>query len=105
MPGSRQRWSVASTFLGRARVLSRYKWYARDGATRGWRRTPYACTSCRPGPTTLEQGIAPAHDLSTLRCQRSILAGVHSVLRGTLKLRNHSFLGSGRMDNLLKAHT
>jgi hypothetical protein len=29
---------------------------------------------------------------------------VHSVLRGTLKLRNLSFLGSGRMDNLLKDH-
>jgi len=27
---------------------------------------------------------------------------VHSVLRGTLKLRNLSFLGSDRMDNLLK---
>jgi hypothetical protein len=26
-------------------------------------------------------------------------------LRGTLKLRNLSFLGSDQMDNLLKAHT
>ena len=37
--------------------------------------------------------------------KRSILLGVHSVLRGTLKLRNLSFLGSDRMDNLPKAHT
>jgi hypothetical protein len=29
---------------------------------------------------------------------------VHPVLRGTLKLRNLSFLGSDRMDNLLKDH-
>jgi hypothetical protein len=29
---------------------------------------------------------------------------VHPILLGTLKLRNLSFLGSDRMDNLLKDH-
>jgi hypothetical protein len=29
---------------------------------------------------------------------------VHPILPGTLKLRNLSFLGSDRMDNLLKDH-
>jgi len=33
-----------------------------------------------------------------------ILMDVHSVLRESLKSRNLSFLGRGRMDNLLKAH-
>jgi len=45
------------------------------------------------------------HALSTFGRQGSILMDVHPVLRGTLKLRNLSFLGSGRMDNLLKAHS
>ena len=30
---------------------------------------------------------------------------VHSVLQGNLKLRNLSFLGPGRMNNLSKAHS
>jgi len=30
--------------------------------------------------------------------------GVHPVPRESLKLRNSSFLGQDRMDNLLKAH-
>jgi hypothetical protein len=52
----------------------------------------------------------PAQDLSdnslsTNRRETGILMNVHPVLRGTLKLRNLSFLGPGRMDNLLKAHT
>src|SRR6266436_7565425 len=50
----------------------------------------------------------PAHDLSnnslsTNRRQTGILMNVHPVLRGTRKLRNLTFLGPGRMDNLLKA--
>src|ERR1700682_3575385 len=59
MPASRQKWSIVS-FLGNARLLSRYESCARDTATRraGWRRPPYACTSVRQRPTTLEQGIA-----------------------------------------------
>ena len=44
------------------------------------------------------------HGLSTFRRQRRILVDVHLVLPGTLKLRNLSFLGSDRMDNLLKDH-
>ncbi len=44
------------------------------------------------------------HGLSTFRRQGSILVGVHSVSPWTLKLRNFSFLGPDRMDDLLKAH-
>ena len=52
----------------------------------------------------------PAQDLSnnslsTNRRETGILVNVHPVLRGTLKLRNLSFLGPGRMDNLSKAHS
>jgi integrase len=48
-------------------VLNRYKYYARDRATRraGWRRSPLACTSCRQRPTTLLIGqknpLEPKH--------------------------------------------
>ena len=45
------------------------------------------------------------HGLSTFRRQRRILVDVHLILPGTLKLRNLSFLGSDRMDNLLKDHS
>jgi hypothetical protein len=40
----RQKWSVASTVLGRAGLRGRYNRYARDRATRraGWRRIRYA---------------------------------------------------------------
>jgi hypothetical protein len=44
------------------------------------------------------------NSLSTNRREMGILMNVHPVLRGTLKLRNLSFFGPGRMDNLLKAH-
>jgi hypothetical protein len=48
----------------------------------------------------------PTHQLgSTPRCQPGILMDVHSVPPGRLKLHNLSFLGRGRMDNLLKAHS
>jgi hypothetical protein len=47
----------------------------------------------------------PNNSLSTDRRQTGILMNVHPVLRGTLKLRNLSFLGPDRMDNLLKAHS
>ena len=42
---------------------------------------------------------------STMRRQSGILVDVHSVLPWTLKHHNLSFLGQGRMDNLLKAHS
>jgi hypothetical protein len=41
---------------------------------------------------------------STMRRQSGIRVDVHSVLRWTLEHHNLSFLGQGRMDNLLKAH-
>ena len=41
---------------------------------------------------------------STMRGETGILMDVHSGLRGILKLRNSSFLGLDRMDNLVKAH-
>src|SRR5882672_4543918 len=45
------------------------------------------------------------HDaLSTKRCQAGILVDVHPVPPRTLTLRNISFPGPNRMDNLLKAH-
>jgi len=37
--------------------------------------------------------------------EAGILMTVHPVLPGTLKYRNSSFLGPGRMDNLLEAHS
>jgi hypothetical protein len=47
----------------------------------------------------------PPHQLgSTVRRQASILMDVHPVPPWTLKLRNLSFLGPDRMDNLLRAH-
>ena len=47
----------------------------------------------------------PTHQLgSTTWRQPGILMDVHSVPLGPLKLHNLSFLGRGRMDNLLKAH-
>jgi hypothetical protein len=46
----------------------------------------------------------PNNPLSTNRRETGILMNVHPVLRGTLKLRNLSFLGPNRMDNLSKAH-
>jgi hypothetical protein len=49
-------------------------------------------------------GHTAQQGLSTSGRQRRILMGVHSDLRGTLKLRNLSFLGSGRMDNFLRDH-
>ena len=42
---------------------------------------------------------------STMRGQANILMDVHSVLPGTLKLRNSRFLAQHRMDNLLKVHS
>ena len=42
---------------------------------------------------------------STMGGKTGILMDVHSVLRESLKSRNLSFLGRGRMDNLLKAHS
>jgi hypothetical protein len=44
------------------------------------------------------------HGLSTFGRQGSILVGVHSVLRESLRFGNISVHGRGRMDNLLKAH-
>jgi hypothetical protein len=59
----------------------------------------------RRAATKAALGYAAHHGLSTFWCQwRRILMDVYSVLRGTLKLRNLSFLGSDRMDNLLEAH-
>jgi hypothetical protein len=43
------------------------------------------------------------HEASTFRGQRSILVGVHSVLRESLWFGDFSVHGWGRMDNLLKA--
>ena len=45
------------------------------------------------------------HRLSTFWRQGAFLWVFIWSLRGTLKLRNLSFLGSDRMDNLLKAHS
>jgi hypothetical protein len=46
------------------------------------------------------------HDfLSTFRNQASILMGVHSVLRESLRFGNISVPGSDRMDNLPKVHS
>jgi hypothetical protein len=45
------------------------------------------------------------HFLSTFRGQASILVGVHSVLRESLRFGNISVPGPGRMDNLLKVHS
>ena len=42
---------------------------------------------------------------STMHRQAGILVNVHPVPPRTLKLRNLSFPGPNRMDNLLKAHT
>jgi hypothetical protein len=42
--------------------------------------------------------------LSTARRQTGILMNVHPVPQESLKLRNSSFPGRDRMDNLLKAH-
>jgi hypothetical protein len=42
---------------------------------------------------------------STVRRQSGILMDVHSVLPWTLKRHYLSFLGQGRMDNQLKAHS
>jgi hypothetical protein len=43
---------------------------------------------------------------STMSCQASILVNVHSVLSpASQSFDNFSFLGQGRVDNLLKAHT
>jgi hypothetical protein len=47
----------------------------------------------------------PTRELgSTTRRKPGIVMDVHSVPLGQLKIRNLSFLGRGRMDNLLKAH-
>ncbi len=46
----------------------------------------------------------PNNSLSTTRRQPGIFMNVHLVLRESLKLRNLSFPGPDRMDNLLKAH-
>src|SRR6516165_1783392 len=45
------------------------------------------------------------HFLSTFRGQASILMGVHSVLRESLRFGNISVPGSDRMDNLPKVHS
>ena len=45
------------------------------------------------------------HGLSTFRRQRSILVGVHSVLRESLVFGDFSVRDQGRMDNLLKVHS
>jgi hypothetical protein len=45
------------------------------------------------------------HLASTLGRQSGILMNVHSDLLGKLKLRNLSFLGPDRVDNLLRGHT
>ena len=46
------------------------------------------------------------HDtLSTARRQTGIVMNVHPVPRESLKLRNSSFLGRGRVDNLMEAHS
>src|SRR5262249_40368527 len=45
------------------------------------------------------------HFLSTFRGQASILMGVHSVLRESLRFGNIRVPGSGRMDNLPKVHS
>ena len=44
------------------------------------------------------------HALSTKRRQTGIVMDVHPVLWGITELRNSSFLGPNRMNNLLKAH-
>ena len=62
--------------------------------------------SSRPKLDPLRSGYHLFHDvLSTNRCQTGILMNVHPVPPKTLKLRNLSFLGSNRMDNVLKAHS
>ncbi len=60
-------------FLGRDKLLSRYKLYARDRATwrAGRRRIAYAQTSCRPMPTILEQRIAHGPSRARLVHSRS----------------------------------
>ena len=54
------------------------------------------------GEPALDQ---PHQALSTRGRQTRILMDVHPVPPGLLKPRNSSFLGSDRMDNLLKAHS
>jgi hypothetical protein len=57
-------------------------------------------------PRYLAENQHTPHQLrSTARRQTGILMDVHSVLPGTLKRHNLSFLGQGRMDNLMKAHS
>src|SRR6516165_3839584 len=54
------------------------------------------------GHATIRNGTH--HFLSTFQGQASILMGVHSVLRESLRVGNISVPGSDRMDNLPKVH-
>jgi hypothetical protein len=51
-------------------MVARYKVMRarKSDAVGGWPRTSYACTSFRPNPTTLEQGIADRSE-ETIRAQ------------------------------------
>ena len=62
------------------------------------------------GARNLSDGLAVRHDAarqfrSTKQRQTGILMDVHPDLRENVKCCNSSFLGSVRMDNLLKAHS
>jgi hypothetical protein len=66
----------------------------------------YALVALAPPTATFRTGRDVTDcALSTKRRQTGIVMDVHPVLRGITELRNSSFLGPNRMNNLLKAHT
>jgi hypothetical protein len=95
-------WSVNPMQSGTAIVQTRHAFTSMpiDPLPNGPRAD--AC-GFRNGPRRLPAHHLSNNSFSTNRRQPGILMDVHPVLRGTLKFRNLSFLGPGRMDNLLKA--